>query len=328
MGLRLKNQRGELVVLPFQGQQIWSAEFDGRPLTMTSMFLEPRPTQSFLETYGGFFLHCGATAMGGPSAQDNHPLHGELPNAAYQNAWIVFGENERGRYVGLSGQYQHIVAFSTNYIAEPKILLYEGSSVIDVSQSITNLKHTAMDLMYLAHINFRPVDGGEIVYSALPTPEHVRVRSSIPSHITPGPGYAEYLQTLKIHPELHHRFAPGQVYDPEVVFFIDYLADVEGWAYSMQVLPDGRADYVRHSTIQLDHGIRWIVRTEDQQACGFIEPATAEVEGYLAEKAKGNMKTIPAGEKWSTTIQVGTLSGTEAAQTREKIAQLIESNSK
>ena len=180
-----------------------------------------------------------------------------------------------------------------------------------------------MDLMYLAHINFRPVDGGEIVYSALPTPEHVRVRSSIPSHIKPGPGYVEFLESLKTHPEQHHRFAPGQVYDPEVVFYIDYLGDEEGWGYSMQVLPDGSADYVRHSTNQLDHAIRWLVRTEDQQACGFIEPATAEVEGYLAEKAKGNIKTIPAGGHWGTSIQIGTLSASEASKIKTKIAQMI-----
>ena len=68
----MSNDRGELVMLPFQGQQIWSAKFDGRPLTMTSMFAEPRLTRSFLETYGAFFLHCGVTAMGGPSAQDTH----------------------------------------------------------------------------------------------------------------------------------------------------------------------------------------------------------------------------------------------------------------
>ena len=76
-GLRLSNEVGELILLPFQGQQIWSAKFYGRELTMTSMFSEPRPTRNFLETYGAFLLHCGASAMGGPSAQDNHPLHGE-----------------------------------------------------------------------------------------------------------------------------------------------------------------------------------------------------------------------------------------------------------
>src|SRR5690606_41085281 len=31
--LRLSNDRGELVMLPFQGQQIWSAVFEGRNIT-------------------------------------------------------------------------------------------------------------------------------------------------------------------------------------------------------------------------------------------------------------------------------------------------------
>jgi hypothetical protein len=77
--LKLENDVGQLVLLPFQGQQIWDAVFDGRRLTMVSMFDEPRPTQTYLETYGGFLLHCGATAMGVPSGEDTHPLHGELP---------------------------------------------------------------------------------------------------------------------------------------------------------------------------------------------------------------------------------------------------------
>ena len=34
--LRLKNSRGEIVMLPYQGQQIWSASFDGRDLTEDS----------------------------------------------------------------------------------------------------------------------------------------------------------------------------------------------------------------------------------------------------------------------------------------------------
>jgi hypothetical protein len=64
--LRIANKMGSLVLLPFQGQQIWSAEFGGRNLTMKSMFDEPRATTQYLENYGGFLLHCGATAMGVP----------------------------------------------------------------------------------------------------------------------------------------------------------------------------------------------------------------------------------------------------------------------
>ena len=99
--LRLKNELGELVMLPFQGQQIWSATFGGRDLTMKSMFSQPTATRSYLENYGGFLLHCGATAMGVPAGADTHPLHGELPNAPYQKAWLVAGEDARGAYLAL-----------------------------------------------------------------------------------------------------------------------------------------------------------------------------------------------------------------------------------
>lgn len=325
-GLRLRNDLGELVMLPFQGQQIWSAEFNGRNLTMKSMFAEPRPTTVYLETYGGFLLHCGATAMGAPSKDDVHPLHGELPNAPYQKAYIVLGQDERGAYIGLGGSYQHTVAFSYNYVAEPLVKLYTGSSLIWMSLTITNLKQSEMDLMYLAHINFRPVDYGRLVYSAHLTPKQVRVRTSIPSHIKPKPGYVEFIQELKDHPERHHIMSPGLGFDPEVVFFIGYLPDEEGWAHTMQVHPDGTADYVRHRPAELDTGIRWICRTPDQDALGMIEPATAEPEGYSAEKAKGNIKVLPPGGQFHCEIEMGMLAAQDARHLEEKITRLVSSS--
>ena len=44
--LRLENEMGQLIMLPFQGQQIWSAEFGERNLTMKSMFDEPNATRT------------------------------------------------------------------------------------------------------------------------------------------------------------------------------------------------------------------------------------------------------------------------------------------
>lgn len=322
-GLKLSNELGQIVLLPFQGQQIWSAEFGGRTLTMKSMFAEPRPTREYLETYGGFLLHCGATAMGVPSKEDTHPLHGELPNAPYQQAYLVVGQDENGTYIGLGGQYQYTVAFNHNYIAEPLVKLYADSTLFWLTMTISNLKNSEMELMYLAHINFRPVDNGRLVYSAPCTPQHVRVRKSIPSHIRPLPGYAEFIEELGRHPEKHNLLAPGLLFDPEVVFFIDYLADEDGWAHSMQVHPDSSADYIRHRPEQLDKGIRWISRTADQEALGIVLPATAEPEGYLAEKAKGNIKIIPAQGEFRCQMEMGTLTSAEAKRLEEKIARMV-----
>jgi hypothetical protein len=323
-GLRLTNGVGQLVLLPFQGQQIWSAEFGGRNLTMKSMFDQPHPTREYLETYGGFLVHCGATAMGVPTQGDTHPLHGELPNAPYQKACVVIGQDERGAFIGLGGQYQYTVAFNHNYVARPLVKLYAGSTLIWVTLTIANLKHSDMELMYLAHVNFRPVDEGRLVYGAPCTPEHVRVRTSIPSHIRPLPGYVEFIHELGQYPEKHNVLVPDLLFDPEVVFFIDCVADKDGWSHSMQLHPDGSADYVRHRPDQLDKGIRWISRTADQDALGLLLPATAEPEGYTTEKAKGNLKIIPPQGTFRCDLQIGTLAPDEAQRMQVKIDQMLQ----
>lgn len=322
-GLRLKNELGELVMLPFQGQQIWSVTFGGRDLAMTTPFTEPRPTRAYLETYGGFLLHCGATAMGVPTGDDTHPLHGELPNAPYQKAWLVVGEDARGQYIGLSGAYEHIVFFNHHYVATPEVRLYAGSSHFPVSITVSNLKGTPMDLMYLAHANFRPVDNGRLVYSAACDPAHVRVRRSIPSHVHPAPGFREFLDELAAHPEKHNVLVPGLSFDPEVVFFVAYMADADGWAYTMQVHPDGTGDFIRHKLAQLNHGVRWISRTPDQDTLGMCLPATAEPEGYHAELAKGNVRTLAPGASARFEMEMGYLTAAEAEAMAAQIGRLV-----
>jgi hypothetical protein len=321
--LRLTSDVGELVLLPFQGQQIWSATFNGRSLTMRSMFDQPYPTRLFLNTFGGFLQHCGITGLGGPGPEDDHPLHGELPNAPYGAARVVMGEDEDGVYIGLGGAYRHTVAFAHNYLAEPLVKLYAGATIFKVSMTVTNLKDSPQELLYLAHVNFKPVDNGELIYSAPPTPEHVRVRTSIPSHITPGPGYLEFIEELAEDPAKHHVLAPDMAFDPEAVFFIDYMADDGGWAHSMQLHPDGGADYIAHRPDQLPKATRWISRTPDQDAIALVEAGTAEPEGYHAEKAKGNVREIPPGESFRADFRIGALAPDEAEAKAEHIQYII-----
>jgi hypothetical protein len=322
-GLRLKNRIGEIIILPFQGQQIWHAEFHRRPLTMKSMFSEPYPTTDYLHTYGAFLIHCGATAMGVPTAEDSHPLHGELPNASYQTAQLLIGQDEQGSYMGVTGSYQYTVAFNHNYVARPLVKLYADSSRIPISMTIKNLKQSEMELMYLAHANFRPVDNGKLVYSALCNPERVRVRSSVPAHIRPPEGYRRFLAELEAQPEKHNILRPDLAFDPEVVFFIDYRADAAGWAHSLQIHPDGSADFISHRPAELEHGVRWISRTADQDALGLILPATAEPEGYSAEKAKGNLKILPPDGEFHFDLEVGALTPAQAAEMEAKINQIM-----
>ncbi len=321
--VQLENGVSELVMLPFQGQQIWSATFGGRNVTMKSMFSQPLQTTDYVQTYGGFLLHCGFTAMGVPTDEDDHPLHGELPNACFQQAWLVLGEDEGGEYIGLGGQYQHTVAFMYNYTATPFVKLYAGAKEAHVSLRCRNCKNTPMEYMYLAHANYRPVDGGRIVYSAKVSPRTVRVRRSIPSHVSPGPAYLAFLNGLGERPEDHHILDADLAFDPEIVFGIDYEADEDGWAHTLQVHPDGRADYVRHRPDQLPIGVRWISRTPDQDALGLVLPSTAEPEGKAAEEAKGNVKELEGGGTWRCNYVLGTLDAHEVGAVEEKIAGIV-----
>ena len=315
--LRICNARGEIIVLPFKGQQIWRAGFDGRDLTMRSMFDEPVDTQVYLETYGAFMIHCGLAGLGAPGPDDTHPLHGELPNAPFQKAWLEIDEGKGTVTVG--GSYQHTVAFSTNYIATARVTMTAGSALLGVSLAVENLKQTSMDLMYLAHANFRPVDHGELHYTASYDAKSVRVRTSIPAHISPKPDYMAFIERLARDPLPHHRMDPSLAFDPEVVFSIDMKADDEGLAHAMQAHPDGTADYIGFRPDQAPICTRWVCRTPDQDGLGIAFPATAEVEGYTAEKAKGHLIELAGGAVWNIDITMGLLTAREAAGLKDRI---------
>ncbi len=65
-GLKIANSRGHLIILPWMGQMIWDAQFDGHSLTMCNMFRQPKPATEVIETYGCFAFHSGLLANGCP----------------------------------------------------------------------------------------------------------------------------------------------------------------------------------------------------------------------------------------------------------------------
>jgi len=321
-GLKVENKRGSVIMLPFQGQQIWRCFFDGRELAMKSIFNEPEATSDYLGNYGCFFLHCGATAVGVPAKNDTHPLHGELPNARYKEAYVSCGKNSKGNYIAIGGRYEHKIAFNHRYLAEPLVTIYEDSGVLDISIKFTNLLKTQMELMYLAHINFRPVDNSELAYSAKYDPEHVAVNINVPEHIktsAPIEDFKAFLRRLKDDPVLHHHIDPDALFDPEVVISIKYDSDETGAARSMQVHPDGYADYVLHYPAQLPRALRWIARNPDHDAMGLVLPSTSGNDGYIAERAAGNFIALAPGASIKFDLQAGLLTAEEASQMKRKI---------
>jgi hypothetical protein len=111
--------------------------------------------------------------------------------------------------------------------------------------------------------------------------------------------------------------------DPELVLFMDCLADERGWAHSLQLHPDGGADFVSHRPDELGVGVRWIARTPDQDAMGLMLPATAEADGYTAEKAKGNVRLVPPQGMFHCRLDFGALTADAATDLRSHIETIM-----
>ncbi len=324
--VKIENGMGSLIMLPYMGQMVWRMEFLGRELTMKSIYDEPMPAQHvYGETYGGFLMHCGLTAMGNPTAADTHLPHGELPIAKYQEAYLVCGEDEKGKYIGLGGTYSHKRCFELNYDFKPLVKLYEGKTNIEVTVSFTNNKDLPLEYFYLCHINHRPQDGARLAYSA--PRKTIIVNHEVPENYNPEMAAKTnaYLDKLDKNPGLMDAIgAEGQAYMPEIVFCCFYKADRDGRAYTMQVLPDGYSCYVCHRPEELPFGVRWIARTKDEDALGMVLPATGEHKGYLYCKAHHYEQYLPSGETVTYHMETGLQDPAATAVMEEKIKKIGE----
>ena len=322
--VRVANRRGYIIVLPFKGQQVWRAVFDQHELIMRNLFDEPEATNEFLKTYGGFMIHCGLTAMGNPSPEDTHVIHGELPCAPYRNAALLCGEDEGGRYVTVTGEYEFKIGFENAYRFRPECKLYEDGTVIHMTSNIENLRNFPMEYLYLCHINFRPVDGSKLVYSA--KKENVYTHVLVPDNMNPEDKakLEAYFEMLRKDVTCHENVgAEGQFYQPEIVFTVRYEQDEDGRGYCLQRLPDGYAHYVSHRPSQLPYGLRWISRMGEEDAMGMLLPATAEHNGYLDCKAKGYIRHLPARGTVRFDFEAGLLCPESAQKVADKIESML-----
>ncbi len=321
--LEVENSRGRVTLLPFLGQMIWDAVFDGRRLTMGSAFDQPRPGASIFETYGAFAYHAGVLRNGTPGPTDSHPLHGEMPVARMDSAHLLFGEDSAGAFVELGGACEYVMGFGPHYIARPRVRLHAASALIGVEMEVENRSAHPMELMYMLHANFAFVPGARIVQPAPFTPESTQVRKSVPGHVTPSAEFLALLEDLAINPARMEVLDEPDLYTPEQVFYIRKPAtDAAGATRMLMELPGGQAFSAGWRPEDLPFCVRWILNDGDAQVAAFALPATCEPEGYTAEKAKGHVRILAPGEVARFPVTVGLLSAEESAAARNDIEKM------
>lgn len=304
--IRLSNARGEVIVLPYMGQIVWSAKFDGVQLAMQSMFDEPRAARTIVETYGCLAYHAGLLRNGVPSAQDTHPLHGEMPCAPMTGAGLACGTDAGGPWMAVTGIYEHAIGFGAHYRATPRVVLRPDATSFDIVMAAENLSAAAMDLMYLCHVNFAFAEGGRVVQSVAFTPQNVVTRTAIPAHVVPTDDYRALLGELAADPARMAVLSEPHRYAPEQVFYIKNLRPgPDGLVHLMMLRPEGDGFTIAYDPVAMPHTVRWILANSDQRVAAFAMPATCEPEGYLAEKRKGNVRTLEGGGRVLFTTRVG-----------------------
>lgn len=192
----------------------------------------------------------------------------------------------------------------------------KDDTVLKINVTIENRRNLPMEYMYLCHINFRPVDGAELVYSG--DYNNVRVYKSG----NESGELLEYVNDLEKNPLQHHVVGgKNQNYNPEICLGINYAGDENNCAYTLQCFDDG-ACYVKHPVDALPYAIRWISRTGDEDSMGMVLPATSEHLGYTHAKKNGQVKVLPGNSSISFEIEAGYIDKEQLENVKKKIANI------
>lgn len=300
-GLRVQNTRGHLVILPWLGQMIWDAEFDGRDLTMKNMFSQPLPAKEVVATYGCFAFHSGLLANGCPAPDDTHPLHGEMPCAPMDDAWLELD----GDSLCIGGRYEYVMGFGHHYQAHPSVTLHKDSALFDIAMVVTNLASVPMPLQYMCHMNYAYVEGA--TFSQNIPDEAIRPRESIPAHVKPTEQWLAFNQRVQQGEATLKTLSEPQFYDPEIVFFADQLDRYTETPEFRMIAPDGVTFVTRFASAELNYATRWILYNGDQRVAAFALPATCRPEGFLAAQSSGSLISLAPAQTRHFKVTTGIL---------------------
>ena len=325
-GLRIQNQHCSMVVLPYMGQQIWSAKFHGRDLTQRSIFDQPQATTKFGDNYGGLLLHCGLTNINAPGEGEDYPLHGELPFADYQETYTGIGRDEKGKFLAAGGTFVYRNSQEYHYAYSPELRLYENAAVVEMHIDIHNRRGRELDYMFMCHMNWLAVDGSRLVYSAKKDKDHIQADTTELGDDSPrAVRVREYGKKLLEDPTLADVLdSTVQCYDPEMCVNIRYESDENGWAHAMQVMPGGDACYVGFRTNELPYALRWFCRTEDEDGIGIALPTTGTNRSTAYQKEHGYYNTLAPGAHESLRFDFGYLDSEHAKTMESRIQKILE----
>lgn len=283
-GMKIDNEKGYLIVLPYMGLIIWDAVFEGISLKMKDMFTQPLPAGEIADTYGCFQFSSGLLGSGTPAPEDHYQLHGEFPTSPMEHAYLTLN----GDTIGVHAEHEYVKGFGNHYLAHPSVVLRSDSGLFDINLEVTNLsKYQPMPLQYMCHMNYVYIPGGHMEQN-IPD-EAFTLRATIPSHVHPTKEWLAYNDELKESGKLINDLNEPDRYDPEIVFFSNNLGHYSPTAEFRMCQNDGHTFLTRFRTSEFPIATRWILYNPDQQVAAFVLPGTSTPEGREAARKAGTL---------------------------------------
>lgn len=287
-------------ILPDRGLDIWTAHYNGNPLTWISQG-SPHPPDSGLtwvqQFNGGLLVTCGLLHAGHPETDEQtgifHDLHGRYSRLRAGAISVSTTETSDDDYVlTLRGRITQSELFGEQILMERAYTMTLGQPTINIEDRVTNLGDEPTPLMVLYHFNF----GYPLVAEGtqLQTPHHqVYSRNERASEgFANWPDYAGATPNFEEQVYFHHLRAIDD--QTEVMLYRGDLGMALRW-----------------NSDQLPYLTQWKNTRQGIYVCG-IEPGNCIPEGLNAARASGRLVMLEPGQSQTFTCQLAVLDGDDA----------------
>jgi hypothetical protein len=281
------------VLLPNRGMGIWKTWVQGIEFGWQSPVAGPvHPSLvpvsdpsgiGWLEGFDELLVRCGLLSNGAPDFDSSgkviHPVHGRIANLPVSDLKIQADPQEG--ILDVIGTVIESRFLIYTLALESRIRFHAGSSVIEIQDTVRNLRSTPGSMQLLYHINLGQglLDSGSKIIAPLKrlAPRDSRASQGIDTwNVCQGPtsGYAEE------------------------VYYAEPLANPERWSEAMLCNRDETLGYSVHfdqSTLPVVNFWKNTAALEDGYVLG-IEPATGFPNTKTFEKHHGRVVHLQGGE--------------------------------
>ncbi|MBZ0290871.1 MAG: aldose 1-epimerase family protein [Anaerolineae bacterium] len=283
-------------VLPDRGLDIWTAHFNGVPLTWISQGspYAPDAGQRWLEQFnGGLLTTCGLTHAGQPETDDQtgewRELHGRYSRLRATDVAVERNDTQ----ISLRGTVAESALYGDQFRLQRRYTLTIGQPTIAIHDTVTNVGDTPSPFMLLYHLNvgYPLVGAGGRLYppAAMTRPLNPDApendMATWPDYFAAEPGYVSQVFA-------HHLKESGGY--TETVFAREQLGLSLRW----------KVDTIPYLT-------QWKNTRQGIYVCG-IEPGNCVPEGQNSARRSGRLVMLQPGETHAFEISVTVLSGAEA----------------